>query len=133
MFSKYLSFVDTVPDASLLYIGRYEAGFVLLSISINIFAAYTALLVTQFAERAEEKETRFILLSLGGIVLGVGIWSMHFIGMLGFQLPCGVNYDPLIMIFSMIPGIIMSSRIKSGWFFSTMVRASSSFDAIIIW
>ncbi|MBL3590656.1 MAG: response regulator [gamma proteobacterium endosymbiont of Lamellibrachia anaximandri] len=31
---------------------------------------------------------------------------MHFIGMLGFSIPCGVTYDPWITAFSMLPGIL---------------------------
>jgi signal transduction histidine kinase len=40
--------------------------------------------------------------------MGGGIWSMHFVGMLAFSLPCGVRYDPLQTILSMIPGMLAS-------------------------
>ncbi len=106
MFGEYFSFIDVVPDTSLLYTGRYHYGLVLLSISIAVFASYTALLVAQFAEQTEDIKRRFILLTMGGFTLGVGVWAMHFIGMLGFSIPCGVTYDPWITILSMFPGIL---------------------------
>ena len=40
----------------------------------------------------------------GALSMGGGIWAMHFIGMLAFSLPCGISYDPLGTMLSMIPG-----------------------------
>ena len=40
--------------------------------------------------------------------MGGGIWAMHFIGMLAFPLPCGVDYNPVGTLLSMIPGGIAS-------------------------
>ena len=108
IFDKYLHIVTTPPADSLLYLGTYSPGLVALSVGIAIFAAYTALLVADFSERTENARTRQILLTLGGLALGAGIWSMHFVGMLGFALPCGVSYDPWVTAFSMIPGVLAS-------------------------
>lgn len=108
ILDKYLHLVATPPADSLLYLGTYSPGLVLLSIGIAIFASYTALLVADFAERSESARTRQVLLTLGGLALGAGIWSMHFVGMLGFALPCGVSYDPWVTGFSMIPGVLAS-------------------------
>ena len=40
--------------------------------------------------------------------MGGGIWSMHFVGMLAFSLPCGITYDPVGTVLSMIPGMLAS-------------------------
>ena len=45
---------------------------------------------------------------VGGLCLGVGIWAMHFVGMLAFSLPCSSSYDPTITFLSTIPGILAS-------------------------
>jgi NO-binding membrane sensor protein with MHYT domain len=108
IIDDYLHLVATPPADSLLYLGTYSTGLVALSIGIAIFASYTALLVADFAERSENEHTKQILLTLGGLALGAGIWSMHFVGMLGFALPCGVSYDPWVTGFSMIPGVLAS-------------------------
>jgi NO-binding membrane sensor protein with MHYT domain len=108
IFNSYLHIVASPPADSLLYFGTYSPGLVVLSVGIAVFAAYTALLVADFSERAENAHIRQILLTLGGLALGAGIWSMHFVGMLGFALPCGVSYNPWVTAFSMIPGILAS-------------------------
>ncbi len=108
IIDKYLHLVATPPADNLLFLGSYSPGLVVLSIGIAIFASYTALLVADFAERSERARTKHMLLTLGGLALGAGIWSMHFVGMLGFSLPCGVSYDPWVTGFSMIPGVLAS-------------------------
>ena len=108
-FEKYLHLVGASPQESLIYVGHYNLGLVLLSASIAVFASYTALLVSDFAKRTQRPYARKVLLVLGGIVLGGGIWSMHFVGMLGFSLPCAVAYNTWITIASMAPAIITST------------------------
>jgi len=41
--------------------------------------------------------------------MGVGIWAMHFIGILAFNLPVFVAYDLVVTILSILPAIIGSS------------------------
>ena len=108
MIGRYLNFLDAIPDSSLLYVGYYNPALVVLSIAIAIFAAYTALVVAKLAERTELPRMRSTLLTLGGLAMGGGIWAMHFIGMVGFSLPCGVSYNPWITAFSMVPGVLAS-------------------------
>jgi hypothetical protein len=47
-------------------------------------------------------------LSGGGLCLGAGIWAMHFIGMLAFELPCTTGYDTTLTLLSTVPGILAS-------------------------
>ncbi|MGL4377987.1 MAG: response regulator [Microcoleaceae cyanobacterium] len=108
MFSDYLHFLNDIPSNSILYQGDYQPGLVVLSIAIAIFTSYMAFLMGQFAEPVTSKGVRNTLLSLSGLAMGVGIWAMHFIGMLGFRLPCGISYDPRLTIISMIPGVAAS-------------------------
>src|SRR5690606_4366333 len=37
----------------------------------------------------------------GSFAMGLGIWSMHFIGMLAFRLPIDLGYDPWITLLSL--------------------------------
>jgi diguanylate cyclase (GGDEF)-like protein/PAS domain S-box-containing protein len=52
---------------------------------------------------------RRLWLAGGGLSLGLGIWAMHFVGMLAFSLPCTSNYDPTVTLLSMIPSILAST------------------------
>jgi PAS domain S-box-containing protein len=101
-----LAFITQIPAVSQLYIGSYNMGLVALSIVIAVVVSYTALLVVHLAGRVDNKKRRFFLLTLGGATLGFGVWSMHFIGMLGFWVPCGITYNPYITAFSMLPGVL---------------------------
>jgi|GEM_PF-2563831 len=108
MLKNVIAFADHAPAAELLYAGEYRPGLVALSVAIAIFTSYTALLVAQFAAPLDKPGARQILTGLGGLALGVGIWAMHFIGMLGFALPCAVTYDPWLTALSILPGVIAS-------------------------
>src|SRR5687768_16355933 len=45
--------------------------------------------------------------------MGVGIWSMHFIGMLAFSLPIPLGYDPAITLLSLL--IAIASSVFALW------------------
>jgi len=75
-----------------LLVGTYEPALVTLSVVLAILASYAALdLAGRIA--AARGTTRLIWLAGSAIAMGVGIWSMHYIGMLAFTLPVTVKYD----------------------------------------
>ena len=45
----------------------------------------------------------------GGFAMGVGIWSMHFIGMLAFSLPIDLGYDLTLTLVSLVAAIAAST------------------------
>ncbi len=105
--------------------GSYDYRLVLLSIVIAICAAYAAL---DLAGRttAAQGGIRRIWLAGGAMAMGLGIWSMHYVGMLAFNLPIAVLYDWPTVLLSLMAAIFASavalfvvSRKKMGW-----VRAS---------
>ncbi len=74
-------------------IGTTNYWLVLLSVIVATMASYVAL---DLSERVSYSQSRFanrMWTIAGGLVCGSGIWTMHFIGMLGFQLPVAVSYD----------------------------------------
>jgi PAS domain S-box-containing protein len=94
----------TLPDdPSLLSYGIYDPKLVLLSILVAIFASWMGLQVAGQARQQTRLRTLFLL--TGSLALGAGVWSMHFIGMLAFNLCTRVDYDPTITILSGLPSI----------------------------
>jgi len=87
-------------------------------VAIAIFTSYTALLVAQFATPLDKPGARQILTGLGGLALGMGIWAMHFIGLLGFALPSAVTYDPWLTALSILPGFspFMNKSLKTDYY-----------------
>src|SRR6202050_2305635 len=84
--------------AAVNLIGSYNNALVALSVLIAMFASYAAL---DLAGRvtATGGWTRAVWLLGGGGAMGIGIWSMHYIGMLAFVLPVpGACHCPTVLL-----------------------------------
>jgi len=82
--------------------GIYQLPLIILSYLIASFASYTALvLARQLAGASNLQEQRSIHWR-GAIVLGTGIWAMHFIGMLSYKMRMVVTYDTHLTVVSML-------------------------------
>lgn len=88
--------------------GSYDYRLVVLSVLIAILASYTAL---DLAGRvtAARGWTRLTWLTGGAIAMGLGIWSMHYIGMLAFSLPIPVRYFLPTVAMSLLAAIFASA------------------------
>ncbi|WYP26231.1 EAL domain-containing protein [Alkalihalobacillus sp. FSL W8-0930] len=84
--------------------GSYSLPLVLLSFIIATFASYTAL---DLAERIRNGSgvKRFLWLVGGALTMGMGIWSMHFIGMLAYTFSVPVYYHVGTVLLSVILAI----------------------------
>lgn len=87
--------------------GSYSSSLVLISLCVAILASYTALDLTG---RIAMAKGRAALLWMGGgaLAMGIGVWSMHFIGMLAFSLPIDLGYDLALTAFSLLIAVISS-------------------------
>jgi two-component system sensor histidine kinase/response regulator len=99
----FLQLLDLTP-----YRGTYDLPFVALSVFVAVLSMYVALSVADRIVASSRRSVRLIWTAVGAIVMGGGIWSMHFIGMLAFSLPCGVGYDPVLTLVSILPGVLAS-------------------------
>jgi len=94
----------SVPaDPSLLTFGVYEPRFVVLSFLIAIFSSWMGLQIA--GQAAASRSHRALVLASGSLALGAGVWAMHFVGMLAFNLCTPVAYDQWITILSALPSI----------------------------
>jgi len=87
--------------------GSYDYRLVTLSVVMAVCAAYAAL---DLAGRttASRGRARFFWLAGGAAAMGLGIWSMHYIGMLAFLLPVPVFYDWPTVLVSLFAAIFAS-------------------------
>ncbi|OWR28453.1 PAS domain S-box protein [Saccharibacillus sp. O23] len=81
--------------------GTYQLQFVLLSLFISVFASCSALYVYERVLALSGTARRFWML-LGSVTMGLGIWSMHFIGMLAYRLPVQVSYTSGWLLLSVV-------------------------------
>ena len=117
MIGKYLDMAKAnrsliFPYQSLLAmttetLAGYNLPLVSLSVFIAMLASYTAL---DLAGRitATKGKIQAVWLSGGALAMGLGIWSMHFIGMLAFRLPFAVEYDFKTVVISVLPAVVVS-------------------------
>ncbi len=87
--------------------GHYNGWVVALSFAIAMFASYMALSLTSKIMRASGR-SRLGWIAAGSIVMGCGIWSMHFIGMMAFHLPISVAYDVPVTVLSLVLAVLAS-------------------------
>jgi PAS domain S-box-containing protein len=78
----------------------YNPALVALSIAIAIFASYTALDLGGRVRSADPK-LRFAWLAGAAVAMGGGIWSMHFVGMLAFEMGLPASYHLGLTILSL--------------------------------
>jgi diguanylate cyclase (GGDEF)-like protein len=89
--------------------GSYNLYLVALSLMVAMFASYTALdLAARIRLLKAAGPKGFFWLLGGAVAMGMGIWSMHFIGMLAFRMPIELGYDPWITVYSLLIAIVIS-------------------------
>jgi NO-binding membrane sensor protein with MHYT domain len=76
------------------------------SLAVALMAGFTGLSLTRGASHLDEGRRKLVV-ALAAVVLGGGIWSMHFVAMLGLQLPILYYYDALITLISALAAILM--------------------------
>jgi PAS domain S-box-containing protein len=88
--------------------GSYDYGLVALSIVISILASYAA---RDLSERVRNSRGGIWLIWLvgGATADAIGIWSMHYTGMMAFSLPVPVFYDWPTVVISLLVGILGSA------------------------
>lgn len=95
-----------VPSPDLLT-PSYDPWVVALSYLIASFASYTALDLARRVRTPHLSVARGWWLS-GTIVMGTGIWAMHFVGMLAMDLPITIGYDYAITSLSWLAAVSAS-------------------------
>ena len=88
--------------------GSYNLYLVALSYVVAVAASYTALELSRRVSQTEGLQST-TWLATGACSMGIGIWTMHFIGMLAFSLPMQFSYDVFITIVSLLVGIAASA------------------------
>jgi PAS domain S-box-containing protein len=101
--------------------GTYDLRLVALSVVIAIFASFAALDLTDRIFASRDRVRAFWLFG-GASAMGLGIWSMHYVGMLAFRMPMRILYDVPTVGVSLLAAIAASAvalftatRRQMGW------------------
>jgi diguanylate cyclase (GGDEF)-like protein/PAS domain S-box-containing protein len=99
----------------------YNGWLVTLSYLIAVVASFTALELGSRVTLSGRRAARIWLIG-GAFAMGVGIWSMHFVGMLAFHLGVPLAYDVPTTLVSLVPAVASSAlalaairRGNAGW------------------
>jgi NO-binding membrane sensor protein with MHYT domain/nitrogen-specific signal transduction histidine kinase/CheY-like chemotaxis protein len=95
-------------DAPMPLHAAYSPLLVVLSVLIASAASYTALDLAGRVTAARGRE-RLAWLAGGSLAMGLGIWSMHFVGMLAFHLPVPIGYELGRVLLSVLVAVAASA------------------------
>ena len=86
----------------------YNTWVVIASVLIAAFASYVALDLAKRV-RGGQRSAALTWWGCGSLVMGTGIWSMHFVGMLAYSLPIALGYTKLLSAVSWLAGVGVSA------------------------
>jgi diguanylate cyclase (GGDEF)-like protein/PAS domain S-box-containing protein len=88
--------------------GTYDSRLVVLSILFAMIASYAALDLAGCVYSAKGRG-RYLRIVAGACAMGLGIWTMHWIGMLAFIMPMPVFYHLPTLVLSLFAAISASA------------------------
>jgi diguanylate cyclase (GGDEF)-like protein/PAS domain S-box-containing protein len=86
----------------------YDYGLVALSVLLAMVTSYAALELAGRVTSARGR-VRALWLGCGAVVMGLGIWAMHCVGMLALNMPIAVSYHLPTVILSLLAAIAASA------------------------
>ncbi|PZP57338.1 MAG: hypothetical protein DI586_00730 [Micavibrio aeruginosavorus] len=104
MFETFFIMAQDIPSNTVR--GEYNLYLVLLSYLVAALASYTGLTLANKIFLAKDNHVKNLLHIGGALALGSGIWSMHFIGMLAYNIKSPVRFDPDYTILSIVIAIL---------------------------
>lgn len=85
----------------------YDPILIALSVAVVFICAFIALNISRMLF-ATDGIARIKWILLGSLIMGLGIWSMHFIGMLASHLSLEITYNLPLVIASIFPALFAS-------------------------
>lgn len=84
----------------------HNFGLVMASFVVALVAGFTGLTLTKDLSQKTIGQRKFAI-ALASVALGGGIWSMHFVAMLGLQMPVLFYYDSAVTLASALMAILI--------------------------
>jgi NO-binding membrane sensor protein with MHYT domain len=87
---------------------QYQTAAVAASYVVSVIGSYVGLFHAKYLRR-EDGAVNWMMLDGAAVALGgVGIWTMHFIGMMGYGLPLRVVYEGSLTFLSLAAAIVIA-------------------------
>jgi len=106
---QHWQFICSTATSDPAFTGSHNFWLMSLSVTIAVIAAYGTLTLAARLPLIDDPAQRRVWHSLGAVAMGGGIWTMHFIGMMSFQLPVAVGYSLGWTAISILPAVAASA------------------------
>jgi NO-binding membrane sensor protein with MHYT domain len=104
----------------------YSAPLVILAYLISVVGSYAALSATHRMQ-AQSSKSNLVHLSIAGIALGgIGVWSMHFVGMLSLKMDIGLGYSMIETVISLV-----AACAAAAWALSIVAKNPHSWSRLV--
>jgi signal transduction histidine kinase/NO-binding membrane sensor protein with MHYT domain/CheY-like chemotaxis protein len=103
-------FVFGAPPAH-VETGSYNFSLVALSYLVAAIGSYAGLTLARGMVEAKTVSARNIMHIAGAFALGAGIWSMHFLGMLAYEMRMAIGYNAGLTFLSMVIAILVAGGV----------------------
>jgi NO-binding membrane sensor protein with MHYT domain len=114
---------------------QYDVPIIVASYVVSVLGSFAALYHAQHMFKRDG--SLYFSTAVGAAVSlgGIGIWTMHFIGMIGYRLPVRVVYDGVLTLLSLVAAIVIAGialvlaggRGKfsvPGWLFGSLIAGA---------
>ena len=88
--------------------GSYDVALVVWSILFAVMAAMSMLTIVERSWRGELGKYEALWMYMASIIMGCGVWAMHFTGMHAFYLATSVHFDLWLTLLSLLPALFGS-------------------------
>src|SRR4051794_6017541 len=88
--------------------GGHGLGDMALMVAVACAVSY-AVLDAACRVRAAHGTARLVWLFCGSLVVGLGIWAMHFVALLSLQLPLPMPEDPMTLMVAAVTAVIAAA------------------------
>jgi NO-binding membrane sensor protein with MHYT domain len=114
---------------------RFDIPMVIASYIVSVLGSYAALYHAPHMYRRNGTINPPMVIGAAVALGGIGIWTMHFVGMMGYRLPMTVLYDGPLTAVSLIAAVVIAGiallmtgrrgRFSTvGWLFGSLLAAA---------
>lgn len=87
---------------------HHDMMVVLVSYVVSVLGSYAGLYHAQFMYGRNGRLNWSMVAGAAVALGGIGIWTMHFLGVMGYQLPLPVVYDGVLTVASLVAAVVIA-------------------------
>ena len=111
--ATHFHFSTSIVDNQNVISHSVEPLLVVISVAVAIITSYIAFAITHRVSHNEFTQEANVWRLCAALSLGVGIWAMHFVGMMAYNYGIPIGYDKTTTIISIIPSVLASYIVVS--------------------